>query len=248
MNSSLFFPSPVLHYITASRDWARDPGTFTTRINHLANKCSLPPFFAGMLRYYLEAKHTQVITSGQRWLRLSGAEGRLIGPVSTWVDVPGAGHNRVWQRPSATVRLRRGNERKPLLSPSRWPWRRNPPVEAAGLGVWWGACRSRAHHGSSGIRFACVTGGMFFKCWNQGRTSLAVLHRLEQPQSRSLPSLVKLGVAEGSVIRTRETICVCANRRVCLTDYPRPLFWPKSWLANKLIKRPHDNSICDYRW
>lgn len=51
------------------------------------------------------------------WLSLFGADSRLIGPFSSWVDVPGAGHNLIRQRRSATA----WEEKEVSSSLFRWP-------------------------------------------------------------------------------------------------------------------------------
>lgn len=87
-------------------------------ITSLTSSCS--PFLRRVCYYLCECWHTQVITSELWWLSLFGAGSRLIGPISSWVDVPGAGHNLIKQRRSATAGLR-GEKKELPLSVLSWP-------------------------------------------------------------------------------------------------------------------------------
>lgn len=62
-------------------------------------------FFRHVCYYFGGGWHTQVITSEPWWLSLFGADSRLIGPISSWVDVPGARHNLIRQRRVAAAGL-----------------------------------------------------------------------------------------------------------------------------------------------
>ena len=99
------------------------PVTSTALTSRVVNRLS--PF----LCYYYRGWHTQVMASGLWWLSLFGADSRLIGPISSWVDVPGAGRNLIRQRRSATAGAVWGERGSPLV---RVELGRNLPMETAG--------------------------------------------------------------------------------------------------------------------
>lgn len=98
-------------------------------------------------------------------------------------------------------------------------------VEAAGLAVW-GLCGP-----------ALITVTAPFCLWSRVRPEeLSVLNggTGDQLQLRSLPTLVKLPVAEGSVIRRLGTICAFASQGfVSLLTPPPPSGSSWGWLANQ---------------
>lgn len=123
------------------------PVTLATLTHPIVNKLS--SFFRRVC-YYFGGWHTQVITSELWWLSLFGADSRLIGPISSWVDVPGAEHNLIRQRRAALpLGLSCGGRKRKSPRPCWAGHRRN-----SSYGDCW--AYGNCHQGIVGLTAPCV--------------------------------------------------------------------------------------------